>query len=196
MTRKLWVIFGLAVVIALGAGIGIGYAAGNNTSALNSAKASARKTEAQLRASAATLSGQVSSLQSQLQTAQSNAADAQAKANAAAAAKYKQKMAKVNADLASLSKQRRTLSRELGNVQHNSISSDGVYVVGRDIQPGTWHTSGNGGGFSNQCYYATLNSTNTSDIADNNNFNGPETVNLSGVYAFQISGGCTWVKVG
>jgi hypothetical protein len=38
--------------------------------------------------------------------------------------------------------------------------------------------------------------TNTSDIIDNNNFNGPETVNLSSVYAFQISGGCTWTKMG
>jgi hypothetical protein len=41
-----------------------------------------------------------------------------------------------------------------------------------------------------------LGSTNTSNILDNNNFNGPETVNLSGAYAFQISGGCTWTKIG
>jgi hypothetical protein len=45
------------------------------------------------------------------------------------------------------------------------------------------------------CYYATLASTHTSNINDNNNFNGPETVDVSAAYAFQISGGCTWVKV-
>jgi hypothetical protein len=67
-------------------------------------------------------------------------------------------------------------------------------VVGSDIASGTWHTAGDGGS-GDQCYYATLNSTNTSDISDNNNFDGPETVSLSGAYAFQISGPCTWVKV-
>lgn len=70
----------------------------------------------------------------------------------------------------------------------DSIDLDGVYVVGSDIPAGTWHTTG-----GSQCYYALLNSTDTSDISDNNNFNGPATVTLhSG--AFQISGGCTWSK--
>jgi hypothetical protein len=36
------------------------------------------------------------------------------------------------------------------------------------------------------------NSTNTSDIIDNNNFGGPETVSTSGAYALEISGPCTW----
>lgn len=69
-----------------------------------------------------------------------------------------------------------------------SISEDGVYVIGSDIPAGTWHTTGGG-----ECYYAVLNSTDTNDIRDNNNFNGPSTVTLhSG--AFQISGGCEWDK--
>ena len=78
-----------------------------------------------------------------------------------------------------------------GQVQSSVISGDGVYVVGKDIKAGTWHTSG-----GSQCYYATLNSTNTSDISDNNNFDGPETVNVNGAFAFQISGGCSWVRTG
>jgi len=61
----------------------------------------------------------------------------------------------------------------------------------RDIPSGTYHTSG-----GSQCYYATLGSTDTSNIMDNNNFNGPETVDVSGAYAFQITGGCTWHKIG
>lgn len=36
--------------------------------------------------------------------------------------------------------------------------------------------------------------TNVSNIS-NGNFDGPETVSLSGVYAFQINGPCTWVLV-
>jgi hypothetical protein len=67
------------------------------------------------------------------------------------------------------------------------ISDDGVYVVGQDIPGGTWHTSG-----GSQCYEATLASTDTSNIMDNNNFTGPDTVSLAGAKAFDISGGCTW----
>ena len=67
------------------------------------------------------------------------------------------------------------------------ISADGVYVVGQDIPGGTWHTSG-----GSQCYEATLASTDTSNIIDNNNFTGPDTVNLAGAKAFEITGGCTW----
>jgi hypothetical protein len=71
------------------------------------------------------------------------------------------------------------------------ISQDGVYVIGKDIPGGTWHTSG-----GSQCYEATLASTDTSNIIDNNNFTGPDTVSLAGAKAFDISGGCTWTHEG
>jgi predicted RecA/RadA family phage recombinase len=71
------------------------------------------------------------------------------------------------------------------------ISADGVYVIGQDIPGGTWHTSG-----GSQCYEATLASTDTSNIIDNNNFTGPDTVSLAGAKAFQIIGGCTWQQEG
>ena len=71
------------------------------------------------------------------------------------------------------------------------ISADGVYVIGQDIPGGTWHTSG-----GQQCYEATLGSTDTSNIIDNNNFTGPDTVSLAGAKAFNISGGCTWQQEG
>ncbi len=67
------------------------------------------------------------------------------------------------------------------------ISADGVYVVGQDIPGGTWHTSG-----GQQCYEATLASMDTSNIIDNNNFTGPDTVSMAGAKSFNISGGCTW----
>lgn len=70
-----------------------------------------------------------------------------------------------------------------------------MYVVGKDIKPGVYHTNGSGDAGQNDCYYATLNSTDTFNIADNNNFDGPETVDVSSAYAFQISGPCTWVRV-
>ncbi len=80
--------------------------------------------------------------------------------------------------------------------QATQISSSGVYVVGQDIASGTWHTGGDGGQTGNQCYYALLHSSNTSDIIDNNNFDGPETVSTSGAYALEIDGPCTWTHKG
>jgi hypothetical protein len=71
--------------------------------------------------------------------------------------------------------------------QATQISDDGVYVIGQDIPGGTWQTSG-----GSQCYEATLGSTDTSNIIDNNNFTGPDTVSLAGAKAFDINGGCTW----
>lgn len=71
-----------------------------------------------------------------------------------------------------------------------TIDADGVYVVGQDITAGTWHTAG-----GSQCYFARLGSTDTSDILDNNNFSGPETVTLGeSTKAFEINGGCSWSR--
>jgi len=55
------------------------------------------------------------------------------------------------------------------------------------------HTNGSGNTGANDCYYATLNSTDGSlnSIIANGNFDGPETISLSGVYAFEINGPCT-----
>jgi hypothetical protein len=98
-------------------------------------------------------------------------------------AQYKSKLTSVQA-------LQHQLQQEQGVVARNTISADGVYVIGKDIASGTYHTTG-----GNQCYYATLGSTDTSNILDNNIINGPATVDVSGAYALDISGGCTWVKV-
>jgi hypothetical protein len=130
-----------------------------------------------------------------VQSAQAAAQTATAKADAKAQAQYAGKVAALKQQQQTVASESRALRAEQGQIQANTISADGVYVVGKDISPGIWHTSGDGGS-GDQCYYATLNSTNTSDISDNNNFDGPETVNLSEVVAFQISGPCTWIKTG
>jgi hypothetical protein len=121
--------------------------------------------------------------QGQVTAAQAAAKNAMTTALAQVSAQYKSKLATVQS-------LQRKLQQEQGIVLSSTISADGVYVVGKDIPSGTYHTSG-----GNQCYYATLGSTDTSNINDNNNFNGPETVDVSAAYAFQVSGGCTWVKV-
>jgi hypothetical protein len=138
----------------------------------------------------------------QVTNAQTQAKNALSIATAKVNGQYKAKFAALQAQEKTVAGMRAKLNRELGIVAKSTISQDGVYVVGKDIPPGVYHTLGAGANASpgGACYFATLvSSTNTSDvnnISDNNNFNGPETVDLSGMYAFQISGGCTWHKIG
>jgi hypothetical protein len=198
---------GGALVVVLVVGVAIG-GAGHSTG-VSQAKYNAS------RAQVSSFKSQVSGLQTQVgtdnaavATARTNAADAQQTANANAAAAYKSKQASLaqtyqskEATLAATQKtaagDQQTLNQELGQVQANTMSSDGTFVVGQDIKSGTYHTNGSGNAGANDCYYATLNSTDGSltSIIANGNFDGPETMDLSGVYAFQVNGPCTWVLV-
>jgi hypothetical protein len=174
------------VLLALGYGIGQPSAA-TTQKQLDTARSQLQAARTQLTVAGNNLTSERSKVQ-QAQAAASNA-------NATAAAKYKADEAKLAAKEKALARTRHGLLALEGRIQASSISSDGVYVVGSDIKPGTWHTKGDGGS-GDQCYYATLGSTNISDILDNNNFDGPETVDVTGAHAFQISGPCTWVRVG
>jgi hypothetical protein len=118
------------------------------------------------------------------QNAQTVAQNATATANAKAKADYASRVAAVK-------QLERTLRQKVAVVQNSTISQDGVYVIGQDIPSGIYHTTG-----GSDCYYATLGSTDTSNILDNNIISGPATVNVSGAYALDISGGCTWTKIG
>lgn len=192
--RRTWLWWAVGVAAVIVAFV-LGVAAGN--AAQRGQTSTANHTAAVLRGQVALAQQKYSQAQQNYTqakqaatTAQNQADNAVAAANQAAKAKYAAKMAAANALLSKLRAEQRV-------VQQNTISQDGVYVVGQDIAPGIYHTNGNGSSDPlSQCYYATLNSTNTSDIADNNNFNGPETVNLNGIAAFQISGGCKWTKIG
>lgn len=184
--RGIKIVAGVVVgLVLLGAGFAAGQAAGR--SPIHGYQQQIAQAHRNLTAEQVQLSTEKTDLsteQGQVQTAQTAAQNAMSTALAQVKAQYKSKLASVQA-------LQRQLRREQGIVQSSTISSDGVYVIGRDIPAGVYHTSG-----GNQCYYATLASTDTSNINDNNNFNGPETVDVSGAYAFQISGGCTWVKIG
>jgi hypothetical protein len=174
-----------ALVIALLAGAGIGSAITNNAAALNAAN---RKLTASR--------SRASTLQAEYSAARTQARQATATADARAQASYAARNAALAARSKSLDQRAKAISTTEGQIQSSTISSDGVYVVGKDIPSGTYHTTGDGGQTDNECYFATLNSSSTQDISDNNNFDGPETVDVSGVYAFQISGPCTWVRGG
>jgi len=179
-------------LVLLGGGFAAGLATGR--SPISAYQNQVARMRVELRAEQGKLTAEQTKLsteQVQLQTAQTNAQNAMSTALAQVRAQYKSRLAMVQS-------LQRKLQREQGIVQASTISADGVYVVGKDIPQGIYHTSGapGGGSAGGQCYFATLGSTDTSNILDNNNFNGPETVDVSGAYAFQISGGCTWMKVG
>jgi hypothetical protein len=204
--RRRWpkrVGIGVLAVTAVLAGVGIGSSANDKAGAL----ASARSANVSLRGQVSMLNSRAGSLQGQLTAAQARARNAVAAATAAANAKAVSAYAARNATLsqqaatlkqqqATLAQQQQAVKAQMGELQESQISGDGVYVVGKDIQSGVYHTNGSGDTGANDCYFATLNSTDTNDIADNNNFDGPETVDVSSAYAFEISGPCTWVKVG
>lgn len=66
----------------------------------------------------------------------------------------------------------------------------GTYLVGRDIQAGTYHSSG-----SPDCYWARLSdlSGGVSSIISNHLGSGPQYVEISSSdKAFQVQGGCTF----
>lgn len=194
-SRKKWLTITLLTVgglLVLVGGVAIGAAVNSKTSLINSQKAQI----ARLQATVSTDKSQLTTERLQVTNAQAQARNATSIALTQVRGQYKSKFAALQAQEQKTAGLQAKLNRELGMVAKSTISEDGVYVVGRDIPAGTYHTSGNNGGFNDQCYYATLGSTNTSNILDNNNFNGPETVDLSGVYAFQITGGCTWRKIG
>ncbi|HEX3750269.1 MAG TPA: hypothetical protein VHW06_06870 [Streptosporangiaceae bacterium] len=188
----------LTVVVLL-AGVLIGASSNNNSGALASAKA----VNASLRSQVGALKGQVNGLKDQVSSAQSQAKNATSAANSKAAQAYTARNTALSQQSAALKQQQTALSKEqqqvkaqLGEIQASQISGDGVYVVGKDIKPGVYHTNGSGNTGANDCYFATLNSTDTSNIADNNNFDGPETVDVSSAYAFEINGPCTWSLTG
>lgn len=69
---------------------------------------------------------------------------------------------------------------------------EGLYVVPSEIKPGRYHTTG-----GTDCYWARLSSTDTTDIIDNNNFSGPQTIDIqSGDKAVDFEGDCTWGRTG
>ena len=184
--------FGVVALAIFGIGVGIGAAGSSNDQALSQTQLTASAEHGQI----ARLQAQVAQLQASLTTAQQKAQYATANAQQAAASDYASRNAALQQSENSLKQQQSQINAETGQLQANEISDSGVYVVGKDIKSGTWHTPGDNGQGGNSCYFAMLNSTSTNDISDNNDFDGAETVDLSGAYAFDISGPCTWYLAG
>jgi hypothetical protein len=184
--QRTWPWILVAAVLALIVGTAIGAAASANDSQVDDLKkelaavrhqrdAAQEKVddrEAQRRAALAKVAADKAAREESQRKAQESAAAAakrQADAQAAAAAAAAAEAAK-----------------------KDTFSGDGVRGVGAEINPGVWHTDGGVG----NCYYAILNSTDTSDIADNNNTSGPASVTLAAGKYFETSGCADWRRTG
>jgi hypothetical protein len=67
----------------------------------------------------------------------------------------------------------RELQGAVKTAKANTVPGTGTFVVGEDIEPGTYRAAAQPG-----CYWARLNSLDTSDIADNDNADGPVVVEI------------------
>jgi hypothetical protein len=73
----------------------------------------------------------------------------------------------------------------------NTITGDGVYEVGVDIQPGKWKTSGSG----QSCYWELTSKG--GDIIDNDNVSGPTVIVIpASAFSFTTTRCGTWNKTG
>jgi cell division protein FtsB len=133
-------------------------------------------------------------LSSQVAMADARAANAVRAAQAAAQKDYAARNAALNREAATLNRKSQTIAAEIGELQANTIRADGIYVVGHDIKPGTWHTVGDGHVSGGLCRFAMVGSANRPNNPTPTLFDGPWTVNLSAVYAFEIYGPCTWIR--
>ncbi|MCH7232186.1 hypothetical protein L0U85_15165 [Glycomyces sp. L485] len=76
-------------------------------------------------------------------------------------------------------------------IEENTIPGDGIWVVGDEVEPGTYKAQGSG----SACYWARLGSLDTSDILDNHFGSAKVTVELhNSDAAFETSGCGSWVK--
>jgi cell division protein FtsB len=132
-------------------------------------------------------------LSSQVAAADAKAANAVSAAQAAAQKDYAARNAALNQEAAALNQKSQTIAAEVGELKANTIRANGIYLVGHDIKSGTWHTVGDGHLSGGLCRYVVHGSAKS--FGPGIYFDGPETLNLSGAYALEISGPCTWVRV-
>ncbi|MBI2692835.1 MAG: hypothetical protein HYX30_01155 [Mycobacterium nebraskense] len=73
-----------------------------------------------------------------------------------------------------------------------TIQSNGTFIVGTDIAPGTYRSAGKYG-----CYWARLRSLDTGDVIDNNVNDGPQAVQILPTDRAFLTRNCAeWQKVG
>lgn len=98
----------------------------------------------------------------------------------------------IRAQEATLSRLQHQISGTRAAIAKGTFSGTGTYLVGQDIEPGTYRAAASSG-----CYWARLSSLNTSDIIDNDNADGPVVVEIAASdKAFEAKGCATFHRIG
>jgi cell division protein FtsB len=210
--QRRWVQLVGVGVVSLGLGSAAGAAGKSDANKISALKAQKSALAGQLdtahgdtastRQQVSDLQGQISGAQADVARARSDAADALAIARKKVAAQNAATVARLNAQAAGLNQRATALARaervfreQVSTYNDSTMTGSGLYLVGTDIAPGTYHTTGDDG--SGDCYWARLSSTDTSDILDNDNTTGPTTITIyRSDKAFQTDGCADWHKIG
>lgn len=78
-----------------------------------------------------------------------------------------------------------------GELARRTVSGDGVYRVGADMEPGTYRSVSNV-----DCYWSINADANGDNIISNNFGNGPAIVTVAAGQFFETSGCSDWIKQG
>jgi hypothetical protein len=193
-----------AVLVALLVGIGIGAASNSDASKVKSLNAQLDTAHQTIQSNNDALNGdqsQIADLKTHVSSAQSDAANADKNAEAKAQSDYAAKLAtvqdqenKVKSREDAVSKREAAVQQAEQGLRATAFDGDGVYLVGRDIQPGTYSSPGPSG---DQCYWARESSPNDSDIIDNHLGAGPTVVQvLPSDVALRVDGCQPFKKIG
>ena len=170
--KSRWLLAVTALILGISIGIGIGTARSSGKAEI--AAANARTT----------------AVQNNLATAQSEAKTA-TDALSAAQAGLDARKTELDAAAAVAAREEKVGAAEKA-AQANTFAGDGTYLVGTDVQPGTYKADASPG-----CYWARLKSLDTSDIIDNQNPDGPVVLQiLSTDKAVEVARCAEFHKVG
>jgi hypothetical protein len=182
---------GLVGVVALGAGIGIGVAVGDD-----SAEVAETQQVAERR------SDEIGRLKEQVAQARQAAADADKKAEEEARKRFSERRKQLDAREKKLDERSRAINareREVSGMEReyeaNTIPGDGRYRVGSDIQPGTYRAESAPSG---SCYWARLSADDggIDSIINNGNVSGPVTITVApSDHTLELSGCADFHKV-
>lgn len=107
---------------------------------------------------------------------------------------YDRAKAGLASQAADLAAKQKLVDSTVTQIQANTVPGDGTYVVGTDIQPGTYRSVNN-----SECYWARLNDTSGSvdSIVANDNVTGQAVVTISSSdKAFESERCSQWIKIG
>jgi hypothetical protein len=179
--RNLWIIIGLLGLLLVGSIVAVGVIAASQSDEADRELAEARDEIASERDRIASerraLQEEKAEVQEQIDTLREDAAQARSDAR-----REEKKLARLRDQVRGVHQQ----------IDDRTIPGTGTYVVGEDIQPGTYRAKASPG-----CYWARLSSLDTSDIIDNNNADGPVVIEvLSSDKALELSNCADFVRQG